>query len=392
MSLNIIALRQDTPGCNDIVHFNNAGAALSPQPVVSAIKKHIDLETTMGGYEAAAHVDPLIEQFYDSAAKLINCTRDEIAFMDNATRAWDMIFYSFNFKKGDKILTCMSEYASNYLAFLQVSKRTGVIIDVISDDEYGQISLTDLATKIDERVKLIAVTHVPTQGGLINPVAQVGQIAKKYNIPYLLDTTQSVGQMPVDVQAIGCDFLCATGRKFLRGPRGTGFLYIRKNLIEQIEPPFIDLHSACWVADNDYVMRKDARRFEVWEQNIATKIGLKVAIDYALLLGLPEIWQRIQLLATQMRQQLTEITSIKLQDSGQQQCGIITFTSTKKTVEEIQQHLKKNRINVSISLQEYARLDLSKRNIAALVRASVHYYNTEEEIEKFIQAIKFYCN
>ncbi|STY29290.1 selenocysteine lyase, PLP-dependent [Legionella wadsworthii] len=184
------------------------------------------------------------EELYSAVARLIRCFPEEVAFLENATRAWDLAFYSIQFKPGDKILTCNSEYASNYLAFLHRAKHTGVVIDVIQDDKYGQLDISDLERKIDKRVKLIAITHIPTQGGLINPAQEVGKISKTYHILYLLDTTQSIGQLPINIQDIGCDFLCATGRKFLRGPRGTGFLYVRKAILDEIEPPFINLHAA----------------------------------------------------------------------------------------------------------------------------------------------------
>ena len=382
-SLDIDQLRKETPGCKNVIHFNNAGASLSPKSVTESMKNHLDLESTTGGYEAAQLEVNKTELFYDAAAQLINCEREEIAFLENATRAWDMAFYSFKFNPGDKILTCVSEYASNYLSFLHQAKRSGIIIEVIKNDASGQLDLTDLADKIDVRVKLIAITHVPTQGGLINPAAEVGKIARTFNIPYLLDTTQSVGQMPVDIKVIGCDFLCATGRKYLRGPRGTGFLYARKTIIERYEPPFIDLHSAKWIADDEYILSPNAQRFETWEQNIAAKIGLGAAIQYALKLGLPEIWARIQFLASQLRQKLSELNGIKLLDLGTNQCGIVTFSATQKSPEEIQNYLRNMHINVSISFEEYARLDMSKRQVPALVRASVHYYNTESEIDIF---------
>jgi len=381
-------LREDTPGCTHVLHLNNAGAALSPRPVIDATKQHLDKEALMGGYEAALASIEDTESVYKNAAQLINCNPDEIAFVENATRAWDMAFYSFKFKPGDKILTATAEYASNYLAFLQMAKHTGVEIEVIKNDASGQLDLEDLKNKLDAPVKLIAITHVPTQGGLINPAQAVGKLAQAMGIPYLLDTTQSIGQMPIDVEAIGCDFLCATGRKYLRGPRGTGFLYAREKTTLQYEPPFIDLHSAKWISDNDYVLRRDARRFETWEQNIAAKIGLGVALRYALELGLSTIWDRIQHLSSYLRQQLSQMPSIQLQDLGSHHCGIVTFTCREKSPTDIQTALLKQKINVSISLEEYARLDLSKRNISSLVRASVHYYNTIDELDTFCKALE----
>ncbi len=384
-------LRQDTPGCNHVLHFNNAGAALSPLPVIDAIKEHLNLEANIGGYEAARLAQNKVEKIYNKAAQLLNCTPDEIAFMENATRAWDMIFYSFKFNKGDRIMTGQAEYASNYLAFLHVAKHTGAIIDVVKNDSYGQLDVEDLKNKMDDKVRLIAITHIPTQGGLVNPAIEIGQIAKKFNIPYLLDATQSMGQMPIDVNQINCDFICATGRKFLRGPRGTGFLYIRKSIIDKYEPPFIDLHSAEWIANDKYRLREDAKRFETWEQYIAGKIGLGVAIEYALEIGLHVIGERIVYLANYLRTQLSEIPSIELQDLGKTKCGIVTFTCKHTSAAEIQKQLADKKINVSISLLEYARLDLEKRNLPAVVRASVHYYNTEDEILRFCQELKSIC-
>lgn len=386
--LNIKELREETPGSSNVLHLNNAGAALAPKTVVDAIKQHLDLEASIGGYEAASKAKDRIDGFYHAAAELINCKPHEIAFLENATRAWDMAFYSIEFKRGDKILTCAAEYASNYLAFLHRAKQAGVIIEVVNNDSFGQIDLNDLKNRIDRNVKLIAITHVPTQGGLINPAEEIGAIANQYKIPYLLDTTQSVGQMPIDVQSIGCDFLCATGRKYLRGPRGTGFLYVKNEMIQQCNPPFIDLHAARWIADNQFILSDTATRFETWEQNYAAKIGLGVAIRYALDLGLETIWERIQFLAKKLRSELATIPGVTLLDLGKNQCGIVTFICKNKSPQQIHAYLASKRINVSISILEYARLDMGMRNIPELIRASVHYYNTEEEIDVFCNEIR----
>lgn len=386
--IDIEKLRAETPGCQQVLHFNNAGAALSPTPVIDAIKHHLDLEAMIGGYEAAHAESNKIESFYDRVAQLINCDREEIAFAENATRAWDMAFYSLKFKAGDCIITSTSEYISNYLSLLQIAKHTGAHIEIIRNDASGQLDIEDLQNKVNDKVKLIAITHVPSQGGLINPAVEVGKIANKMNIPYLLDAAQSIGQMPIDVKAIGCDFLCATGRKFLRGPRATGFLYVKKSRIAQCEPPFINFYVAKWTADDDYVIRSDARRFETSEQNMASKIGLSIAIEYALTLGLPIIWDRIQFLAQKLRQQLQEISSIELHDLGLHQCGIVTFASKNKSAIDIQKQLAKRKMNTVIRLPEDARLDMMKRNSPALVRASIHYYNTEDEIERFCREVK----
>ena len=380
---DIFRARQDTPGCEQVLHFNNAGAALMPRQVVDAVTGHLQLEAEIGGYEAAESAHDKAEHVYDAVSQLIGCQRDEIAVIENATRAWDMAFYSLQFQPGDRILTSIAEYASNYIAFLQIAQRTGAVVDAIPNDHNGQVSVEALQRMMDERVKLIAITHVPTNGGLVNPAIEIGNIARQVDVLYLLDACQSVGQMPIDVHEIGCDMLSATGRKYLRGPRGTGFLYVRHDLIEQLEPPFLDLHAATWVTRDRYEIRADARRFENWETNYAGKIGLGVAIDYALAWGLEDTWNRISDLASTLRNRLSHIPHVQVHDLGLLKCGIVTFAIDEWEPGEIRGKLAEQKMNVSVSTVASTRLDMDQRGLASVVRASVHYYNSEEEIERF---------
>ncbi|MEQ9669439.1 aminotransferase class V-fold PLP-dependent enzyme [Coleofasciculus sp. G2-EDA-02] len=383
MTLDWQGARQDTPGCETVLHFNNAGAALMPESVLEAVVGHLQLEAQIGGYEAAAQEFEAVERVYDAVATLLGCQRQEVAVIENATRAWDMGFYSVPLGKGDRILTGVSEYGSNFIAFLQVARKTGATIEVIPNDEFGQISIAGLRQAIDERVKLIAITHVPTNGGLVNPVVEVGKVAKEAGILYLLDACQSVGQMPIDVNEIGCDMLSATGRKYLRGPRGTGFLYVREGVILQLEPPFLDMQAAEWVSRDTFKIRSDARRFENWETNYAGKIGLGVAVDYALSWGLAAIERRICVLAERLRDQLKDVNGVKVQDLGQQKCGIVSFTVEGKEPSEIKRLLSQEKINISVSSAQGTRLDMDARGFMSVLRASVHYYNTEAEVERF---------
>jgi cysteine desulfurase/selenocysteine lyase len=388
IGFNLDLARRETPGCENVLHFNNAGAALMPLPVIRALTDHLQLEAEIGGYEAAIKAADRIEHVYDAVSRLLNCERDEVAIIENATRAWDMAFYSIPFQPGDRILTAKAEYASNYIAFIQMMKRTGVVIEVIPNDKYGQISLNALQSMIDKRVRLIAITHVPTGNGLVNPAAEVGKIAREAGILYLLDACQSAGQLPLDVQAIGCDFLSATGRKYLRGPRGTGFLYVRRDRIEQLIPPLLDLRAAEWVGDNQITIRADARRFENWETYYAGKIALGVAIDYALTWGVDRLWQRIHTLAGALRTGLSRIPGVQIHDTGEVQCGIVTFTAEGKTPTHIKDHLNHQNINSWVSGLTSSRLDMEARGLESVVRASVHYYNAEAEIERFCEAVE----
>jgi cysteine desulfurase / selenocysteine lyase len=386
-AIDVGRVRAETTGCVERIHFNNAGCSLPPDPVFHAVVGHLELERRIGGYEAAERAAERVANTYKALARLLNCAPDEIACVENATRAWDMAFYALAFRPGDRILTGVSEYASNYIAFLQTARRSGVGIDVVPDDDAGQLSLRALEDMIDERVKLIAITHVGTQGGLVNPAAAIGRIARAHGITYLLDACQSVGQMPIDVEAMGCDILSATGRKYLRGPRGTGFLYVRRALIQDLEPPFLDLHAATWTGMNAFEIRPDAKRFETFETYVAGRIGLGVAADYACNLGLEAIAQRVRRLAATLRDGLSALPGVTVRDRGEELCGIVTFTKDGASASAIRQRLGAERINVSVSVITAARLDLEARGLPELVRASVHYYNTEDEIERFCAAL-----
>lgn len=388
MSFDVERARRDTPGVIRVAHLNNAGAALPPAQVTEAVIAHLRLEAEIGGYEAAAAAAEQVQGTYRAVARLIGCEMDEVAIVENATRAWDMAFYALPFQPGDRILTTHAEYASNVIAFLQVARRTGAVVDVVDDDEHGQLCLTDLHRRLERnRVKLIAITHVPTQGGLVNPAEAVGALAREAGVPYLLDACQSVGQMPIDVQRIGCDLLSATGRKFLRGPRGTGFLYVRRSILKHLEPPFLDLHAATWTVPEDFEIRDDARRFESWETNVAGKIGLGVAAGYALTWGLDAIEARVTGLAELLRERLRALDGVRVHDQGQRRCGIVTFTLEGWSAQDVQRRLAAAGVNTSVSHASSARLDLPGRDLTELVRASVHYYNTEAELDRLVDAL-----
>jgi selenocysteine lyase/cysteine desulfurase len=388
LPFDLARARRDTPGCANVLHFNNAGAALMPRPVLDVVVRHLERESEIGGYEAADEAVEAIERVYESFSRLLRCQPDEVAVVENATRAWDMAFYAVPLRPGDRILTAMNEYASNFIAFLQVTQRTGAIVEVVPNDERGQVSLDALRAMADERVKLIAITHVPTNGGLVNPAAAIGQVARELGALYLLDACQSVGQIQFDVEAIGCDMLSGTGRKYLRGPRGTGFLYVRRAILDRLEPPLLDLHAATWIARDRYTIRPDARRFENWETYVAGKLGLGAAVDYALRWGIDRIEARVTGLAESLRECLGQIPCVAIRDLGAKRCGIVTFTVEGIPSSEVRRRLAHHRINVTTSTTASTRFDMEARGLAEIVRASVHYYNSEEEVERFCAVLK----
>ena len=386
--IDIEKIRLDTPNCEDVLHFNSAGSSLMPSSVFGALQRVLRHENEVGGYEAERRARDDIQAFYSEFAGLLNAEPDEIAFVENATRAWDMAFYGLDLKPGDRVITHGSEYASNYLALLQQSRRLGFDIDLVPSDASGQIDVEALDRMIGSRTRLIAITHVPTQGGMVNPAAEVGKVAKKHGVLYVLDACQSVGQFDVNVAEIGCDVLTGTGRKFLRGPRGTGFLYVRKGIIERIDPPFIDLRSATWTGANSFEFAGGAKRFENWESYVAGRVGLMEAVRYARKVGLANIEARVSMLAQDLREALSDVAGVSVHDLGRKKCGIVTFTKDNIDPRAIADRLRARRIFVSVTPVTAARLDLEARDLVALVRASVHYFNTRAEIARFVDAVQ----
>ena len=359
-----------------------------PSVVSRAITRYIHHESQYGGYETAEKFEQEISETYQTISSFINAQPHEIALVENATAAWNLAFASIDFQEGDRILTSASEYASNFINYLNLKRKIDISVEVIPNDNKGQSSPDALREMMDEDVRLVSITHMPTNSGLVNPVEAIGSVVQSYDCFYLLDACQSVGHYPLDVDAIGCDLLSATGRKYLRGPRGTGFLYVKEDKIEKLHPPFLDLHAATWTSPSDFEIRKDARKFENWESNYAGILGLKQAVIYAKKVGIATIWKRNIKLADQLRSELSDIAPCTVQDIGQEKSGIVTFSVDNAEPELIKQQLADKNINVSISSRASTLIDMQERNLEEVIRASVHYYNNQDDIGRLISALK----
>jgi selenocysteine lyase/cysteine desulfurase len=387
--IDVGALRADTPGVKNVIHFNNAGAALMPTPVVDAIDDYFKSEVLYGGYETHRLHGNQIEAVYQSLAELIGAGRSEVALADNATRAWDVLFYALGLGKGDRIVTTSSEYVSNWAAYLHVRDRDGVIVDVAPDTRDGEVDVDALNTMVqDKDTALITLNHMPTNGGLVNPAVAVGEVAARHGVPYLLDACQTVGQIPIDVAEIGCDMLTGTSRKYLRGPRGVGFLYVREAFTERLNPVFVEIENAPIVLQDSFTLAGGAHRFETWEKSYANVAGFGAAVDYAMDIGIAAMWDRIQMLASTLRSQLSMIDGVTVHDRGSIKGGIVTFDVDSRQTLEVRELLAEGSINVSTSTPFSAPYDMRSRGIEGLVRASVHAYNTDDEIDDLVSAIQ----
>ncbi|NOT76204.1 MAG: aminotransferase class V-fold PLP-dependent enzyme [Cyclobacteriaceae bacterium] len=379
-SIDVIRARKETPASASIIHFNNAGSSLTPLPVQQVVTSYQQIEYNLGGYETFDKHLSQINDVYGKIAALIGADAEEIAITTSASHSYGLALQSLKLKSGDKVLCCHAEYISNYMGLL-LQQRQGIEVVVVPDDEHGQIDLVALEKAIDSNTKLISLTHIPTSGGLINPAEEVGKIARRHGILYILDACQSVGQIKVDVSKIGCDMLAATGRKYLRGPRGTGFLYVKKDLLPRMEPPIVDGWGGEWTTMNDFQYRPGRKRMELYEKNFADVLGLGEAASYANSWGMENVEARNIYLGKTLRDQLAGIKNVKVRDKGLRLGGIVTFTMDGKDHGKVHQELRAQNIHLSISLGAGARLDLGQRGIESVLRASVHYYNTEEEIK-----------
>jgi selenocysteine lyase/cysteine desulfurase len=377
----IQAIRAETTGTAERIHFNNAGASLPPDIVVKTMVDFLREEALYGGYEMEARYRTQLDHTLTLIAQLINAHPDEIALTENASAAWDIAFNGLHFQAGDEIIISEMEYVSNVLALQNAQKLYGIVIKKISNDAAGNFPVNELEAAISDRTRLIAITHVPSTAGNVLPAAAIGKVARKHNIVYLLDACQSAGQIPVDVEAIGCDLLAVTGRKYLRGPRGSGFLYVRRQMIDKLKLLCFDGRTVTSVNEQGFVVRPDARRFEWYEKNPAVVLGLQKAVEYALNTGIDRIWQRVQYLASLFRQRLRKTDGITVHDQGDELCGIVTFSISGLSAKEVRVKLAAKNINVHIGFAYSTLYYMNRKGLDGIVRASVHYYNTEEEIE-----------
>jgi len=374
------ALRADTPGIDHAYHFNSAGAALPSATMLATVINHLQLEARVGGYEAAEAALPRLRAVYERAARLVGGEPEDLALVESATVAWQRAVDALRLGPGDRVLASSSSYVSSALNLLELCRSRGVELEILPTDSAGQVDLEALRRALRGRVRLLTVAHVPTSSGLVEPVAEIGALARAAGVPFLLDATQSLGQLPVNAVAIGADIVVGTGRKFLRGPRGTGLLYANHAFREAFPPLAPDVRGADWQAAERFELDPGARRYETWEASHALRLGLGVALAATLELGVPRIQQHLGARAEQLRTGLAAIPAIRVTDPPASPSGIVTFVRNGEDPRVTVTTLRAAGFNLVPVPAGHGQWDLGRRGLAAVVRASVHVYTDAADV------------
>ncbi|MEV4316442.1 aminotransferase class V-fold PLP-dependent enzyme [Actinocrispum sp. NPDC049592] len=378
--IDLGAVRADTPGCHDLIFLDNAGSSLPPAPVLAAVQSHLAREAVVGGYRAAAERRSSLEEGYSVLASLLGCSPTEVAFTDSASRSWLLAVDALGLQPGDRALVPEVEYHSNALALMNL----GVSISVVPSDASGAMDLAALESMLDPSVKLVSLVHVPTNGGLINPVSSVAALAHSVGASVILDACQSLGQLPLSFESLGVDAITGTGRKWIRGPRGTGVLAIRSSL----RPRLVDGRGALWDSPSTFTLEKDAKAFELWEYSVADRLGLIEAARYALNLGVSSIASEISSRASLTRSLLSAIPGVAVHDLGRSLAGIVSFSVDGMPAETVRDRLWDLGVAVSVTYDTSTQFDMTRRGLHSLVRASPHYFVSPDQIHEFVAKIR----
>jgi len=385
--IDLDRVREDTPGCRDQVFLDSAGSSLPPRQVLDEVVGHLRREAEVGGYRAAEERAEDLEEGYRVAAELLGCAPDEIAFTDSASRSWELAFSAVPLSRGDRVLISEAEYAGHAVASLHRASVVGAVVEPVPSDTTGAVDVEALRNMLDERVRLVSLVHVPTNSGLVNPVREVVEAAHAVGALVLLDACQSVGQLPVRADELGADLITTTGRKWLRAPRGTGLLVVRRSAAERLRPPMVDLQGAEWVGPCEVRLRTDARVYERWEFGVAQRLGLIAALRYALELGMPAIAAEVTARAERTRAGLATLPGVRVRDPGHRRCGIVSFTVDGLPADAVRDALREQGITVTVSRRQSALLDMSRRGLSEVVRASPHYFVSPEQVDRFVAAV-----
>lgn len=379
----------DTPGCaGGQVFLDSAGSSLPPHPVLDTVVAHLHREAEVGGYRAAQERAEELEDGYTVFADVLGCSPEEVAFSDSATRSWLSAFQAIPLTEGDRVLITEIEYAGNAIPILRRAQAVGASVEVVPSTASGEVSLPALRELLDERVKLLSLVHAPTNGGLLTSVKKATAAAHEVGALVLLDACQSVGQVECRAGELGVDFITGTGRKWVRGPRGTGFLYVKRAVLETLVKENVDLRGGSWTARDRVRLREDAKVFELWEYGVADRLGLVAAGRYMLELGIPEIYSAVQSIGERLREGLARIDGVRVHDLGERRSGIVTFSVEGIPATEVVELLGRRNVTTTVSRRPSTLIDMSRRGLEEIVRASPHYFVSPQQVDTTLEAVQ----
>lgn len=373
------------------IKFNSAGSSSLDSYILTKMFDYFSLENKLGGYEAFEVEKKKIERFYLNVAKLINCRATEVSFSFSSTLAWNQVFNSIPLSKKENIVIFENEYSSNHISIL---KRKNAFNDlrIVKTNKYGSIDFEDLEKKIDLKTKVLHVTHIASQCGNEFPIDAIGKVLKRKNPNsiYFIDACQSAGQKEINVKKLRCDILVASGRKYLMGPRGTAFLYVKSSLKKKLQSSILDMTSTRIKYTDNLVMNKNYRFLETFEHSPALKLGFSLAIRNTLNIGVKNINKRLIKLSKYLRLKLNENNKIYFYENANFLSGINTIDFKGYSNNEVFNYLKKNKIYANLTTSNVSYLYFKKIKKKELLRVSFNYYNTKNEIDKFAILVNNY--
>lgn len=386
--LDVAAERARTPGSFTGHHFNAAGAALLATGTVEAVIDHFRAESLHGGYEAAQHAAPALTAVYARVADLLGARPEEVALVESATAGWQRAVSALRLRPGDRVLAARSSYVSSALQLLSAERDHGVRVELLPNGPDGAVDLAALETALRAGpAALVTAAHMPTSSGLVEPAAGIGASTQAHGVPFLLDATQSLGQLPVDMAAIGCDLLIGTGRKFLRAPRGTGLLAVRRPLLDRLTPEAPDVRGARWIAERSWELVPDAKRFELWEAAHALRLGLGAALADLSALGIDTVARHLATVAAALRERLAALPGVHITDPPAADGAIVTFVVDGLDATDVQRELARRRVHLIAVPAAHGRWDMDPRGLTKVVRASVHVYNDGGDVDALVEAV-----
>lgn len=390
-------LNQDVNG-HSLVYLDNAATSQTPKPVLDVIKAYYEVDNAnvhRGVHALSARATAAYEAARDKVAAFINAaSRDEIVFTRNASEAINLVAYAWGMTQlqaGDEIILSVMEHHSNLVPWQFVAQRTGAVLKFVGLTDTQELNMDELRSLVSDKTKLITTSHISNALGCINPVTEIVELAHHYGAKVLIDACQSTPHMPLDVQTLDCDWLVASGHKMC-GPTGAGFLYGKLDLLNFM-PPF--LGGGEMIADvylDHATYAELPHKFEAGTPAIAEAIALGAAVDYLSAIGRDKIADYEHELNAYLYQQLNQIPQIRLygpqpQADGSGRAALATFTVDGVHAQDLSTLLDQS--GIAIRSGHHCTQPLHRiLGVNSTARASLYFYNTHEEIDRFVAALK----